>query len=85
MPIDRIEISDYELMGRKVLEPPEDIDDPLFLAKRRAYQQQRKLIEESARRFTQSGFPIDEHHLALSVLALLPTAQQQSDFLIAAH
>src|SRR5206468_255888 len=35
----------YILTGRKVLLPPKDLDDPLFAAKRRAFREQRKLIE----------------------------------------
>ena len=31
----------YILTGRKVLLPPKDLDDPLFAAQRRAYQEQR--------------------------------------------
>ena len=46
----------YILMGRKVLQPPEDIDDAMFVAKRRAYREQRTLIEETARRFAKAGF-----------------------------
>ena len=46
----------YILTGRKVLLPPKDLDDPLFAAKRRAYQEQRKQIEAIAVRFAQHGF-----------------------------
>jgi hypothetical protein len=46
----------YLLTGRKVLQPPKDIDDPLFSARRRAYQEQRKQIEAIAARFGQTGF-----------------------------
>src|SRR5436190_2314232 len=46
----------YILTGRKVLLPPKDLDDPLFAAKRRAYQEQRKQIETIANRFAQTGF-----------------------------
>ena len=46
----------YILTGRKVLLPPKDLDDPLFAAKRRAYQEQRKQIEAIALRFAQNGF-----------------------------
>lgn len=46
----------YILMGRKVMEPPLDIDDPLFTPKRRAYQTQRQEIREIADRFAKSGF-----------------------------
>ena len=40
----------YILYGRKPMLPPEDIDDPLFSAKRRAYQAQRNEIEQIAAR-----------------------------------
>jgi hypothetical protein len=46
----------YIQLGRKVLLPPLDIDDPLFTPKRRAYQEQRREIREIASRFTASGF-----------------------------
>ena len=46
----------YILMGRKVLQAPEDIEDPLFLPKRRAYQEQRKVVEQIAEKLVQSRF-----------------------------
>ena len=46
----------YILFGRKTLQSPDDIDDPLFAARRRAYLAQRKLIESTAREFAASGF-----------------------------
>lgn len=46
----------YLLYGRKPLLPPEDIDDPLFAAKRRAYLAQRTEIEQIAARFSQANF-----------------------------
>jgi hypothetical protein len=46
----------YILTGRKVLLPPKELDDPLYPAKRRAYQAQRKQIESIAARFAQTGF-----------------------------
>jgi hypothetical protein len=46
----------YILTGRKVLKPPKDLDDPLFAARRRAYQEQRKQVEAIATRFAQTGF-----------------------------
>ncbi len=46
----------YILYGRKPMLPPEDIDDPLFSAKRRAYQAQRNEIEQIAARFAQNDF-----------------------------
>jgi hypothetical protein len=46
----------YLLTGRKALRPPKDIADPLFAARLRAYQEQRKQIEAIAGRFAQQGF-----------------------------
>jgi len=46
----------YILTGRKVLLPPKDLDDPLFVAKRRAYQAQRCEVESMAVRFAKSDF-----------------------------
>lgn len=51
-----VEHAYYILFGRKTLQPPEDIDDPLFAARRRAYLAQRKLIESTAREFADGGF-----------------------------
>ncbi|MEO8350167.1 MAG: hypothetical protein ABI680_00460, partial [Chthoniobacteraceae bacterium] len=44
------------LTGRKVLLPPKDLEDPLYNARRRAWQTQRKQIETMAARFATSGF-----------------------------
>ena len=55
-PMAMVEHVYYNLMGRKVLQPPEDIDDPAFGGKRRAYLEQRKMIKDVAGRFTASGF-----------------------------
>ncbi len=46
----------YLLTGRKVLLPPKEIDDPLYAAKRRAYQTQRQRTEAIAARFAAEGF-----------------------------
>jgi hypothetical protein len=46
----------YILFGRKTLQPPDDIDDPHFAARRRAYLAQRKQIESTARELANSGF-----------------------------
>jgi len=46
----------YILMGRKVLLPPDDIDDPGFAGRRRAYLAQREFIENAARRFAADKF-----------------------------
>jgi hypothetical protein len=46
----------YLLTGRKVLLPPKELDDPLYAAKRRAYQAQRRQTEAIAARFAADGF-----------------------------
>ena len=46
----------YILTGRKVLRPPKDLDDPLFPARLRAYQEQRKEVESIAADFARNGF-----------------------------
>jgi hypothetical protein len=46
----------YVLTGRKVLLPPKEFDDPLYPARLRAYQAQRRQVEAMAARFAQSGF-----------------------------
>lgn len=51
-----VEHAHYILTGRKVLLPPKELDDPLYAARRRAYQEQRKQIEAIAGRFAQTGF-----------------------------
>jgi hypothetical protein len=46
----------YLLTGRKVLLPPKGLDDPLYAAKRRAYQEQRCEVEAIAARFAAANF-----------------------------
>ncbi|MCH7728470.1 MAG: hypothetical protein IH991_18620 [Planctomycetes bacterium] len=46
----------YILTGRKPLLPPEDIDDPMFVAQRRAYRVQRDEIEQIAGQFIEADF-----------------------------
>ncbi len=46
----------YILFGRKTSQAPEDIDDPHFGLKRRAYLLQRRMIGDTASRFVKSGF-----------------------------
>lgn len=46
----------YILFGRKVMQAPEDIDDPAFNVKRQAYRMQRRLIRQTASQFASSGF-----------------------------
>jgi hypothetical protein len=47
---------DYILTGRRVLLPPKDLDDPLYPARLRAYQAQRRQVEALASSFVKSGF-----------------------------
>ncbi|MCC7422749.1 MAG: DUF1592 domain-containing protein [Planctomycetaceae bacterium] len=46
----------YVLTGRKVLLPPTELDDPLYNARRRAYDEQRREIDRIAAAFTKSNF-----------------------------
>ena len=46
----------YILTGRRLLLPPKDLDDPLYDARRRAWQQQRYEVEAIARQFADAGF-----------------------------
>ena len=46
----------YLLTGRRPLLRPKDFDDPLYPARRRAWQEQRCQVEEIARRFVNNGF-----------------------------
>ncbi len=73
-PIAMVEHVYYVLLGRKVLQAPEDIDDPLFGAKRRALLAQRRMIEEIARRFVESNF-----NLKVAIKALIASDFYQAD------
>ena len=57
----------YVLTGRKVLRPTKAIDDPLYGAKQRAYQAQRKEIEGIAARFVKANFNLKEVFKAWAV------------------
>jgi hypothetical protein len=46
----------YLLTGRKVLLPPKELDDPLYAARRRAYDQQRCAVDHIAARFAAANF-----------------------------
>ena len=48
------------MMGRKVMQAPEDIDDPVFGAKRRGLLAQRQMIEEVAKRYTETTFNLKD-------------------------
>lgn len=57
----------YILMGRKVLLRPDDIDDPHFAARRRAYLAQRELIDRAADRLRREGFNLKSVFKELTV------------------
>jgi hypothetical protein len=46
----------YILLGRRPMPAPQDIDDPYFTPRRRAYLEQRKAIDDIAGKFAASGF-----------------------------
>lgn len=46
----------YILTGRKTLRPPEDLDDPLYPAKQRAYREQRTELKGVATKFAAADF-----------------------------
>ncbi|MCX7418266.1 MAG: DUF1588 domain-containing protein, partial [Planctomycetia bacterium] len=73
-PIAMVEHVYYILMGRKVLQPPEDIDDTLFGAKRRAFLAQRTMIEEIAQRFATSNV-----NLKVAIKAMIGSDFYQAD------
>jgi hypothetical protein len=50
----------YLLTGRKVLLPPQDFEDPLYPARRRAYAEQRQQTEQIATQFTKSNFNLKQ-------------------------
>ena len=51
-----VEHAYYLLTGRKVLQPPKELEDSLYDAKRRAFQEQRKQVETIATHFGKTGF-----------------------------
>ncbi|MEZ6141668.1 MAG: DUF1592 domain-containing protein [Zavarzinella sp.] len=57
----------YILNGRKVLLPRKELDDPLFAAKRRAYQTQRREIETIAEQFAKNQFNLKSVFKALAL------------------
>ena len=70
------------LMGRKVLQPPEDIDDPVFGGKRRAYFEQRRMIRDVA-----SGFAASDFNLKTAFKAIIVSEFYRADGIatVAAH
>ena len=73
-PIAMVEHVYYILHGRKVLQLPEDIDDPLFGGKRRALLAQRTMIEDIAQRFTESKL-----NLKVAIKAMIGSDFYQAD------
>ncbi|MBS0203660.1 MAG: hypothetical protein JSS49_12215 [Planctomycetes bacterium] len=73
-PIAMVEHVYYILMGRKVLQSPEDIEDPVFTARRRAYLEQRRMIETIAMQFAKSNF-----NLKVAFKAMIATDFYQAD------
>lgn len=78
----------FILVGRKVLQPPEDIEDPSFGAKRRAYLEQRKMIRAVAARFKSSNWSLKEAFKAMiatdfyradSIAASMEQPQRQAE------
>ena len=57
----------YIMTGRKVLRPPEDLDDRLYEARWRAYSEQRKEIELIASEFTKAKFNLKSAFRAWAV------------------
>ena len=62
----------YILTGRKVLLPPKDLDDPLYPAKRRAYQEQRRADRGDRRPLRQDRLQPQDRVQGLGRLRLLP-------------
>lgn len=81
-PVAMVEHVYYILFGRKVIQLPEDIDDPLFGAKRRGFLAQRQMIEAIARQFAAANF-----NLKVAFKAMIASDFYQADGLatIAAH
>ena len=50
----------YILTGRKVLKMPKDLEDPMYAARLRAYQEQRKTTEAIAVQFAKDGFNLKD-------------------------
>jgi len=67
------------LSGRKPLRPPQDIDDPMFAAKRRAHREQRDEIEQIASRFIDA-----DYNLKVVFKALVQSNFYRADGLAAA-
>ena len=55
-PIAMVEHVYYIMLGRKVLQAPEDLDSPTFDARLRAHHAQRRMIEDVATRFKESKY-----------------------------
>jgi len=64
----------YFMMGRKAMQPPDDIDDPSFGGKRRGYLAQRQMIEEVGRKYAAANF-----NLKAAIKAMIATDFYQVD------
>lgn len=73
-PIAMVEHVYYLLMGRKVMPAPEDIDDPVFTSRRRAFLAQRSLIEVVAKQFIESNL-----NLKVAIKAMIASDFYQVD------
>jgi hypothetical protein len=76
------------LTGRKTLLPPKELDDPLYNARRRAYQAQRREVEAIAARFVDSHFNlktafkrwiVSDHYRADGLSTALAHPQRQAE------
>jgi len=79
-PIAMVEHVYYIMMGRKVLQAPDDIDSPTFNARVKAYRAQRQMIEQVATKFTDSNF-----NLKVAFKSLAQTPFYQADGLRSAE
>jgi hypothetical protein len=64
----------YLLTGRRVLDPPQDIDSPLFAARRRAYVAQRDMIAGVT-----EAFVADQFNLKTAIKAMIRTPWYRAD------
>lgn len=68
------------LLGRKVLQPPEDIEDPTFEGKRRAYLEQRRMIKSVAAQLAASNYNLKE-----AFKAIVSTEFYRADGIVSAN
>ena len=79
----------YILTGRRPLLPPKDLDDPLYAARHRAWQQQRQEVETIAGRFIDAdfnfkelikGWVVSEFYRADGLATAAMTARRRTEF-----